>query len=118
MRTIVFYLILFLLIVACSCSTPKRDADKILKKITKITIVANQASEDGILDDDEADMINKLSNELSILEEKIKNKYNDDLNKAEIIDKRLREEKNDKIMRDFMKAMYLLYECKGAEKLK
>jgi hypothetical protein len=96
------------------------DSEKMKEYIEDLTVVANSASEDGVIDDSELKEIQEFVDSLNELQEKMDKKKEEDSkykadaddyeseNKAEI----------DKMMESFMAALTKLTTCEGFEKIK
>ncbi len=101
-----------------SCSAPKRDVDKLLKLMDNYSIIAGQAVEDGVLDDKEIEKLNKLSKEISEFEKKMSDKKQGKGEKYSLkVEKLLKTTDAEEVLKNFQKAIYELYKCKGAENL-
>jgi len=100
--------------------TPTEYAEKMLEKLEIITEVSNKASEDSILDDEEIEKINSLSEDLDRFEKELNKKYQNDTKGQNEMEKFVEEynDKIEKIYEDYYSATMSLYECKGSERLK
>jgi phage host-nuclease inhibitor protein Gam len=111
-------LLVFFTLILISCSTPKRDVDKLLKLMEEFSKAAEKAVKDGELDDKEISELNELSVEIANLENKMSVKKNEKGEKySHKVEKLLRTSESETILKDFQKSIYKLYKCNGAEKL-
>lgn len=101
-----------------SCGGPKRDTNKMLKHIKEYTDVAEKALSDRLIDDKEAEKLNKIKDEINKYSEQIDLKYKDDNEAQKVIQQVMSESQNRQIMLDYANVVMRLWKMNGYEKLK
>jgi hypothetical protein len=109
---------LALVLMVTSCAGPKADVNKMLKMYEEYTEVANKATEDKVLEDNEIEELNKIMEEIEEYGEEMDEKYEDDEDATKETEDLLSDEKNSKIVKNYTKALMALWDCEGAENLK
>lgn len=100
-----------------SCSGPRQETRKMLNKMEEFTEVALKAAEDGVLSKQEIEEINKISKELAEIEKKREKSIKESPEYAKKAEEAMKTEEGEKVIKEFMNAIFLLYECEGAEHL-
>ncbi len=114
----IILLSLSLVLMVTSCGGPKKDIKKMLKMYKEYTEVANDATDDKVLDEDEIDELNKIMAEIEEFGEEMDEKYEENEDATKEAEEYLSEEKNAEIVKNYTKALMALWDCEGAENLK
>ena len=114
----IIILSLGLLLIITSCGGPKADVKKMIKMIEEYTEVANDATEDKVLHEEEIEELNEISKEMEDFSKEMDKKYEDDDAATKEMEDYMKEDKIKEIYKNYTNAMMALWDCEGAENLK
>ncbi|HXK80758.1 MAG TPA: hypothetical protein PLO05_01210 [Bacteroidales bacterium] len=113
MKRISFFLSLAVIITCVSCGGLKTDVKKKLKLFKEYTEIANKASEDGKLDDDEIKDINEIQSKIDDFIDKMDKKYENNEEAEKEMFTIIENLNGEIVLKEYMEAMDKLYDCEG-----
>jgi vacuolar-type H+-ATPase subunit I/STV1 len=116
-KTLLITLAVSTILLLASCGGPKSDVKKMLKLFEEYTKIAEKATEDNILDENEIKDLNKISNEIEEFSKEMDEKYENDTDAQKEMQDFMKEDDNKKIMNEYTDALMSLWTCEGAENL-